>query len=474
MYRLDGRAMWPVFNEKVAAGLGRGVEDSGRLNTQGVEDAMDALHRFRAILKAAKPDTLHVAGTAAVREADDGPAFVARVEKETGLKIRVLKGEEEARFSALGVLAGAPQAEGVVADLGGSSLELIRVADGRPGKGVSLLLGPFALGAPDDFDAAKVRKIATERLSEVAGDYRASILQAVGGGWRALAQIHMGITDYPLPIVHEYVMSRPEALGVASVISKASRGSLDRIAGVSKKRAETLPWAAVVLESLVHALGLEQICFSSYGVREGLLFDGLTERVKREDPLVAGCEALGERQGLSEGLGPALAEWASPVLNTLPPVFGPGRDEVLVSAAARLADVAARLHPDNRARPAFEEVLRAPIVGQTHAERAFLALAVFARYGGGQAPAPQIVRRLLTSEQVERARIIGLTLRLGADLSGRVPSLLAEAPLKLNGRQLQLTAAKRSADLLCGEQTGKRARALAEALGVKLEIGSER
>jgi exopolyphosphatase/guanosine-5'-triphosphate,3'-diphosphate pyrophosphatase len=472
MYRLDGRALWPVFNEKVSAGLGRGVETTGRLDADGVERAMDALRRFRTILAEANPEALHVVGTAAVREAEDGPKFVERVRRETGLSIRVLRGEEEARFSALGVLAGYPDAEGVVADLGGSSLELIRVGDGSPGKGVSLLLGPFALGAPDGFDAGRIRSIAAQRLAEVAKTYRTPTLHAVGGGWRALAQIHMGITNYPLPIVHEYVMNRAEALGVASVISKASRGSLDRIAGVSKKRAETLPWAAVVLETLVHSLGLERICFSSYGVREGLLFDAFPRPLQRQDPLLAGCEALGERQGLAEGLGAALGDWVAPALANLPPVFEGGRDAVLTRAAAHLTDVAARLHPDNRAMPAFEEVLRAPIAGQNHAERAYLACAIHARYGGGLPPEPQIVRRLLTHEQIERTRILGLALRLGADLCGRTPPLLKRVTLLLEPRRLLLTAAPGGSDLLGGEQTRKRAKNLADALGVRLDLSA--
>jgi exopolyphosphatase/guanosine-5'-triphosphate,3'-diphosphate pyrophosphatase len=139
MYRIEGRAIWTVFNEKVLAGLGRDMGKGGKLSAPGVEQAVAALRRFQALLDAASVETVFVVATAAVREAKDGAAFVARVERETGLKVRVLTGPEEARYSALGVAAGLPQADGVVGDLGGSSLELVRIRPGgEPVAGVSL------------------------------------------------------------------------------------------------------------------------------------------------------------------------------------------------------------------------------------------------------------------------------------------------------------------------------------------------
>ena len=158
IYRVEGRAIWTVYNEKVQAGLGRGVEQTGLLDPDGVDAALITLRRFRAVLDAVHPDRIYTAATAAVREAADGQVFVERVKLETGLDLRVLKGEEEAYYSALGVLAGSPMAEGVVGDLGGSSLELVKLKNGAPGKGMTLPCGPFALGLGKAFDPTAVRK----------------------------------------------------------------------------------------------------------------------------------------------------------------------------------------------------------------------------------------------------------------------------------------------------------------------------
>src|SRR5579872_4763005 len=149
IYRLDGRAIWTVYNEKALAGLGRDLPTTGRLSPEGVEVAMTAIRRFRALLDGWRAQDVTAAATAAVRDAADGPAFLRRVREETGLAVRTLTGDEEARYAALGVIAGQPNADGVVGDLGGSSLELVTLNGvGSEDAGVSLPLGPFALGAP--------------------------------------------------------------------------------------------------------------------------------------------------------------------------------------------------------------------------------------------------------------------------------------------------------------------------------------
>jgi exopolyphosphatase/guanosine-5'-triphosphate,3'-diphosphate pyrophosphatase len=470
LYRLEGRAIWTVFNEKVLAGLGRGVEETGRLSAEGVEEALSALKRFGAVVDAANPAAVFTAATAAVRDATDGHEFVHRVKHETGLTLRILTGEEEARYSALGVLAGAAEADGVVGDLGGSSLELVRLRDGEVETGVSLPLGPFSLGAPQNFDAKAVRALAQERLRESGRRFATRKFYAVGGAWRSLALIHMEIANYPLKIAHHYEMTARDVVDTARFVSKQSKGSLERIEGVSKKRVDTLPWAAMVMEALAETLGFERLWVSAYGIREGMLLESMSAETRARDPLVEGCGSLGARQGVAEGLGPALATWLTPAFTSLPPVFDGDRDPILIEAAARLADAGARLHPDHRADLAFAQVLRAPVAGQTHAERAFLAVAVHARYRGSvDTPDSGVINRLLTEERFDRARALGLAMRLGCDLSGRTASLLWQSRLQIEGDHLVLIAQPERAAILLGEQTAKRANALADELGLKFE-----
>ncbi|MET3665614.1 Ppx/GppA phosphatase family protein [Caulobacter sp. 1776] len=470
VYRLEGRAIWTVFNEKVLAGLGRDLGGSGALSPDGVIQTLQALKRFRAVLEAVDPAETFVVATAAAREADDGPDFIRRVREETGFTVRVLSGEEEAHYAAVGVLAGAPDAEGVVGDLGGASLELVRLSTTGAGQGVTLPLGPFSLASPGGFDGERVRRLAQERVAAVAGDFRTDTFHAVGGAWRNLALLHMRLSGYPLHVVHQYEISAPEALAAARLVAHQSKSSLERIEGMSKKRSETLPYAAVVLETLIEQLGLKRIEISAYGVREGLLFEAMPPRVRGLDPLIEGCTALGARQGVADDLGPALDAWIAPAFRTLPPLFGE-RDGILIAAACRLSDVGARLHPDHRADLVFEQVLRAPIAGQTHAERCFLAVAAHARHATNfNPPELETLERLLSPAQLKRARALGATIRLACDLSGRSPSLLAHSRLTLDKNHLILAAEPGFADLLLGEQTSKRANTAAQHLNLKPKI----
>jgi exopolyphosphatase/guanosine-5'-triphosphate,3'-diphosphate pyrophosphatase len=474
IYRLEGRAIWTVFNEKVLAGLGRDLFTTGSLARDGVAASLAAIRRFRAVLDAASPTTVFVAATAAVREAKDGPAFVQKVKQETGFKVRVLTGTEEARYAALGVLAGAPTSAGVVGDLGGSSLELTTIDQAKVGFGITLPLGPFSLGAPGVFDPTTVHDRIERQLDKVdTSPFMTRQFHAVGGAWRNLALLQMRMTDYPLRIVHQYTMTAAEARDVARLVARQSRGSLDRIEGMSRKRLETLPYAAMVLDSLIDRLGMEQIILSAYGLREGLLLEAMPEAFRSLDPLIEGCAALGARQGVAEDLGAALEDWLDHAFETLPTVFAPGRERVLRSAACRLADLGARLHPDHRADLVFDQVLRAPISGMTHTERAFLALTAFCRHAP-TAPAPEeaVLTRVLNEDQQGRARALGAAMRLGCDLSGRSPVLLSAASLAITVSSVILTAKAASADLLLGEQTSKRAGTLAQLLNRSLEIRS--
>jgi exopolyphosphatase/guanosine-5'-triphosphate,3'-diphosphate pyrophosphatase len=471
IYRIDGRALWTLYNEKVVASLGKDLPATGRLSPAGMEAAIGALRRFRVVLEGWKADEVTAAATAAVREAADGRAFLKRVRDETGLEVRVLSGEEEARFAALGVICGDPTAEGVVGDLGGSSLELVRLNGVGPTEGATLPLGPLSLGAPKPLDVDRTRRIVDDRLAPLANRFASPDFHAVGGAWRNLALLHMQMADYPLHVAHQYEIHRAEAVELARFVQHQSRSSLERVQGLSKKRVETLPYSALVLDRLIDRLGVERVTVSAYGVREGLLLDAMPPEVARRDPLIEGCEALAAQRGVSTDLGPALEAWISPAFEKLSPVFG-ARDPVLLAAACRLADLGARLHPDHRADIAFEQVLRAPIAGMTHAERAFLACTAFSRHTSTPTP-PDAggVGRILTGDRRQRARALGSAIRLGCDLSGRNAVLLEKSRLALAGDRVVLTTLTGWEDMLLGEQTARRAQALAQALKLKLELG---
>lgn len=471
IYRVDGRALWTIYNEKVVAGLGKDLTTTRRLSPDGVEAAVGALRRFRALLEGWRAEEVTACATAAVREAADGKAFLKRVMDETGLEVRVLSGEEEARYAALGVICGQPDAQGVVGDLGGSSLELVRLNGFSNIEGVTLPLGPFALGAPKPMNLERTRRLIDDRLAPLASRYSTPEFHAVGGAWRNLALLHMQLAKYPLHVAHQYEIGRADALDLARFVQRQSRSSLEGIEGLSKKRFDTLPYAAAVLDRLIERLGIERIVISAYGVREGLLLEAMPPEIRQLNPLIEGCEALVAHRGVAPGLGQAIEAWIGPLFEALPPLFD-GRDGVLLAAACRLADLGAFLHPDHRADLAFEQVLRAPLADMNHAERAFLANVAFARHSAApQPPDASAVGRVLSPERRQRARAIGAAIRLACDLSARNARLLEKSAVTIRGDRLSLTALTAWEDMLLGEQTTRRAQALAQALKLKLEMG---
>lgn len=470
VYRVDGRALTPLLNEKVMAGLGRGEARTGKLAKDGVESALRAIRRFAALIEGLKIKDVYAVGTAAVREAKDGLEFAQRIEAETGIKLRILSGEDEARLSALGVSAGAPDAKGVVGDLGGASLELIEIGPKGVGRGETFRLGPLTLMDENDFDYAKVSKQVenvldrTKLLGRRGGDF-----YAVGGAWRALGRIDIALNNHPLGVLHHHEMSRSQVLKVVDVVRKQSRRSLERLEEAAAKRAETLPYAAVVLEHVMQAGQFERVILSAFGLREGVLIERMSEQALATHPLIAGAEALAGRWTRTSGFGPALEAWIAPMFDGHPFVFQKKREEVLRGAAARLADVGGPLHPDQRVEVMFDLILRAPLAAINHEERAFLAAAIHHRYTKSPPRHADAYMRLLSDERQAAAAALGAALRLGADLSGRSEPLLAAVEIQAVDGRLLLRVKKKVAHLVT-ETVQRRLDYAAAALGLSPEI----
>ncbi|MGQ0534272.1 MAG: Ppx/GppA phosphatase family protein [Caulobacteraceae bacterium] len=470
VYRIDGRAMTPILNEKVMAGLGRDGARTGALAKDGVEQALRAIRRFATLIEALEIEDVFAVGTAAVREAKDGRAFAARMEAESGIKLRILSGEEEARLSALGVSAGAPDAKGIVGDLGGASLELIEIGPRGVGRGETFPVGPLTLMDGDKFDYGEIHdKVAealesTKLLNKRGGDF-----YAVGGAWRALGRIDIALTNHPLGVLHHHEMSRNEALKVVDAVRKQSRRSLEKLEEAAAKRAETLPYAAVVLEHVLQAGQFDRVILSAFGLREGVLLERMSEDALAVHPLIAAAEALAGRWTRTRAFGQALEGWIAPMFDGQPYVFAKKREEVLRGAAARLADVGGPLHPDQRIEIMFDLILRAPLAAISHEERAFLAAAIHHRYTKAPPRHADAYARLLSDEVQAAAAALGAALRLGADLTGRSEPLLAAVEAQVVDGRLVLRVKKKVAHIIT-ETVQRRLDYAAAALGLSPEI----
>jgi len=457
-----------VFNEKEMCGLGACLPATGALDPEGRRRALVAIRRFVAVATALHVGALAAVATAAVRESSDGPDFCAEVEAVTGVRPKIASGGDEARFSALGVLYGEPGAEGVVVDLGGASLELCRIVDGRPGQGVTTPLGALTLSSmPAGRTFAADISVC---LSRAADDFRldGGRLYLVGGSWRALARAHMERVNYPLRILHEYCIGAEEALDLADWSAAESPESLAALRGVSSSRAPMLPMAGRLLRHLVQSLNPGDVMVSSFGLREGVCLEHMPPLVRAQDPLIAGCEDQERRRARNPGFGAELAGWVKTFLRP--------RDDVegrLIEAAARLVDVNWRTHPDYRVSGSFETVTRVTMTDLGHAGRAFIGIILATRYKNSRSVLDRSrLPELLDQETFDRAVHLGLAFRLGAALSGAVPGVLSGCGLVRSRSAIELTL-EGPAFELAGTEVERRLAGLAEALELKWKLRSK-
>ena len=461
----DGPARAPatLFNEKVSAGLGKGLGDGAALDARAAEQALRALARFRAVTEAMGIARIRTVATAALRDASDGAEFIARA-GALGIAVELLSGDDEARASGLGVVAGFPGVDGIVGDLGGGSLELVRVANGTVHDRVSLPLGVLRLPALRKGRGALDR--AVRRLLAPTGWAipKGLPFYLVGGSWRALARLHMHLTDYPLPVLHGYAMPPEAAVRLVRAVGRIDKKRLRAIDTLPSGRVATLDDAAALLATLTRLMGSSALVVSAFGLREGLIYDELDDAMRAQDPLIVAAHAAGALLGRFPEHGDMLADWIAPLF---------GHEDAAVArlrhTACLLGDVAWLANPELRAERGLDIALYGNWVGIDARGRAMVAHALYVSFGGGAGPAP-LVAALIGAEDCTIAAAWGLAMRLGQRLSGGVAGPLATTQLALSAEAVTLTL--RPADrVLYGEAVERRHKQLAAALSRVAKIG---
>jgi exopolyphosphatase / guanosine-5'-triphosphate,3'-diphosphate pyrophosphatase len=285
-------------------------------------------------------------------------------------------------------------------------------------------------------------------------------LYLVGGAWRALARIHIAQTGYPLNMVHHYTLGREEAREFAVMIAGASRRALERLPAVPRRRADDLPYAAMVLRRLLRSTTPGRVVFSANGMREGWFMRRMPEEIRRLDPLLAAGQHYAHWLGRDASLPPALLAWTDPLF-----AGETAEERRLREAACWMSDIGSHDHPEYRAEQAFLRILRQPGIGLDHHARAFLGLTLALRYEAEiDAPFLDSARVLLSPEAIHGATVLGVGLRLAYTLSAGTPDLLAGTSLDVNHR-LTLRLAEGSG-VFAGESVTRRLDRLAQAMNL--------
>ncbi|WP_294354778.1 Ppx/GppA family phosphatase [uncultured Sphingomonas sp.] len=457
VYQGPARLPTTLFNEKVLAGLGRSLAATGSIDAEAMAAAETALHRFAALAAAMDVSRVRTVATAAVRDARNGAALIGLAEA-AGLSVEVLSGEEEAAAAGYGVMSGIPGANGIVGDLGGGSLELVRVRKGELAERVSFPLGVLRL-APL-LQRGRLER-AVETMLQDAGWIGAGKnlpLYLVGGSWRGLARLAMHRARYPLPIIHQYAMPADTIASLRRTLSHVGKQQLKEVPGLSAGRIPTLGDAAALLSVLLKHLKSSGTIVSAFGLREGLLFQELDPAERAEDPLIAAARDEARLAGRFPEHGDLLDRWIAPLFAEDKPV-----DARLRNAACQLADVGWRANPEFRAERGLEIALHGNWVGIDGRGRAMMAQALWTALGGAVA-VPEALLQLAPEAALRRAAIWGHAIRLGQRLSAGVAEPLRRSRLVLDAGTLRLDL-DRSVSALYGEAVVKRHASLAAAMG---------
>jgi exopolyphosphatase/guanosine-5'-triphosphate,3'-diphosphate pyrophosphatase len=454
------RAPTPIFNEKVMAGLGAGLRDDGNLSDDSERKALAALSRYKLLLRHMGVKDARVVATAAVRDAGNGPDFVRAVEK-LGLDCEIVSALDEARYSGLGVLSAFPGANGVVGDLGGGSLELTEIGDGETGRATSLPLGVLRVGAGKSGEQA-ARDILRRGIKDAGflKSARGKPFYMVGGSWRALAKMDMIATDFPLPATHHYRMKPERAAELRKLADLANIFE----GGLSSARLASAPVAAMLLEQIVKTLEPSELIVSAFGLREGLLYSQLDEKMRRLDPLVEAARDAGGGERRFGEHGDLLHEWISPLFDDPPKL------KRLNLASCLLADVAWQAAPMFRADRGVEMALHGDWTAVDAPGRVIMAQALSSNFGRERLPDSRLTQ-LCKPEHLERAHCWGLAMRLGQRISGGVASVLEKTSLNLSRTAVTLCVPHRE-ESLAGDAVRRRLQRLADALGRKAEVAS--
>ncbi|MGP2492308.1 exopolyphosphatase [Mesorhizobium sp. PUT5] len=472
----EGLARSPtvLFNEKMLAGLGRGIVSTGRLDPEAVTRSMDEFRRFRALSDQAGAEQVHVLATAAAREAENGQDFIHRAEKVLQTPIRVLSGRQEAYYSALGVISSFHPADGVVGDLGGGSLELVEVNGTSVGDGITLPLGGLRLQDMAGGSLSAAAAIARREVAraQVLASGKGKPFYAVGGTWRNLARLHMEMTNYPLEVMHGYEISTESAVAFLRQVAKGEVEKIKGIEGVSKNRRSLLPYGAIVMQEIIRAMQPSKILVSGFGVREGFLYSLLDAEQQKVDPLISAAEELARLRSRSVAHARELVEWSGKAFAT----FGieETADEARYrQAACLLADIGWRAHPEYRGTQSLNIIAHASFIGVDHPGRAFLALTNLFRHEGVFNESVAELRALAGPRNLERARILAAMMRvvylLTAAMPGVMPRLRWE---RFGGDRLALVIPSDLAGLY-GERPAGRLTQLAKVTGRKLSLAVE-
>ncbi|MDA9208548.1 exopolyphosphatase, partial [Octadecabacter sp.] len=287
----------------------------------------------------------------------------------------------------------------------------------------------------------------------------------VGGSWRAIARIDMERRGYPLTVLHEYRMTPGRVIKTLKYIEESDLQDLRARCDISESRMALVPYAVRVLRDVVSRFKPKDIAISSYGIREGMLYEQMPAELRERDPLIEACRFAEAKDARLPGFGRTLYDFVLPLFGRASP-----QRKRIIRAACLLHDVSWRAHPDYRHEVVFDNTTRANLGGLKHSERVFLGIALLHRYTNKRDGSRfEPLFGMVSKADQQSAEVLGKAMRLGAMLWIKADEQPGKLSYSAKSGKLELTL-KEAASPLFGEVAEARFKALASALDVDGEV----
>ena len=388
-----------VDEMKAAPRLGADVDATGVLGTQAMEAAAAAIGRMATLARQLGAERIEAVATSAVRDAANGAQFIARVRQESGLRLRVIDGADEARLSYLSALAHFDLGAGrtVVIDIGGGSLELALAADGVLDGLTSLPCG--ALRLTERFLAEgttpralrALRKEVRKALKPVIPrrDWRGAQVIGSGGTFTNLAGVHLARRGMlTARNVHETAVPRVEVEHILDLLASLTPEERRAVTGLNPERADIIVAGLAVAAEVLARVDARDLTVSRYGIREGLLLEAARVTPVIADPGEARMRTVSEfaqRCHVEEPHSSQVQRLALRLFDAMGARLGCDPDDrATLADAALLHDAGYHINYDRHHKHSYHLVVHAELLGIAPTEQ--VVIANVARYHRGPAP----------------------------------------------------------------------------------------
>ena len=378
--------------------LGKALETTHALSTDSMDQAVDALQRMATLAKQQGAQRIEAIATSAVRDAENAELFLARVKQVTGLKLKIISGEDEARLSFRSALAHFDLGVGrsVIMDIGGGSFELALAAEGVIDQLVSLPLGAIRLTerhlqGTGDKGLRRLRKEVRKAIKPIISgrDWRGARVIGSGGTFTNLAGMHLtrqGI--FSAKSVHATVISRMDVEHILDSLAEMTNDERRTVAGLNADRADIIVAGIAAIAEVLARVEARQVEVSRYGIREGLLLEAARVTPVVADPGEArerSVRELCERCHYEKKHATAVQSLALKLFDALAERLElTADDRRLLADAALLHDIGYHINYDRHHKHSYHLILHGELLGVTPAEQVLIAN--IARYHRGSAP----------------------------------------------------------------------------------------